>query len=146
MRYEGEPAAQSPSARMMEASGSLLSGPCGNRVCSSESYHLTTVTHVTLTASAAMSGKGTFFEQYQKAFGRTEAPPGLITAACLYVFDLKVAGLSADDIAGCLQEIMRDAGGQSPATARLDADIMLHCIEQYHRPVPPLPKPPDFLG
>jgi hypothetical protein len=94
-----------------------------------------------------MTGKGTFFEQYQKAFGKNEAPPGLITAGCLYVFDLKVAGFSVDDITGRLQEIMRDAGGQTPATAGLDADIMLHCIEQYHRPLPsPVPKPPDFLG
>ncbi len=92
-----------------------------------------------------MSAKHTFYQHYQEAVGRNEAPPGLIKAACLYVLDLKLAGLSLDDITSRLQELIRSAGGMTPDTARLDADIMLHCVEEYHRPVPtPRPKPPEF--
>jgi hypothetical protein len=94
-----------------------------------------------------MSAKNTFVQHYQKADGSKEAPPGLIKAVSLYVLDLKRAGLAVDDIANRLRELIRSAGGQSPETARLDGDIIMHSIEHYHRPVsPPPPKPPDFLG
>ncbi|GAC1410925.1 MAG: hypothetical protein NVSMB53_05800 [Gemmatimonadaceae bacterium] len=45
-----------------------------------------------------MSAKQTFYQHYQNAAGRTEAPPGLVKAACLYGLDPKLAGLSLDDI------------------------------------------------
>ncbi|HEV7596269.1 MAG TPA: hypothetical protein VGO33_14825 [Gemmatimonadaceae bacterium] len=94
-----------------------------------------------------MSAKQTFVQHYQKAIGRSDAPQGLIKAGCLYVLDLKVAGFSQDEVTGRLQDLIASAGGMIPDTARLDADIMLHCIEEYHRPVPPArPKPPEFLG
>jgi hypothetical protein len=94
-----------------------------------------------------MSAKGTFILQYQKAQGGKSAPAAVIKAACLYTLDLKIAGLSLDEITTRLEDLMRAAGGLTPETARLDADIMLHCVEEYHRPLPrSIPKPPDFIG
>ena len=93
-----------------------------------------------------MSATNTFFQHYRMAVGKTEAPQALIKAACLYVLDLRVAGLSLDDLTIRVQELIKSAGGMVPQTAALDADIMVHCIEEYHRPAPlPRPKPPPFL-
>jgi hypothetical protein len=88
-----------------------------------------------------MSAKNTFFQHYRMAVGKNEAPQGLIKAACLYVLDLRVAGLSLDDVTSRVQELIKSAGGMVPETTALDADIMLHCVEEYHRPAPP-----PFLG
>jgi hypothetical protein len=71
----------------------------------------------------------------------------LIKAANLYVLKLKSAGLSLEEITERLQTLKRSAGGGTPETARLDADIMLHAVEQFHRPSSSThPKPPDFVG
>lgn len=101
----------------------------------------------TLCGGGTISAKETFIQHYQKADGTKEAPAGLIKAANLYVLKLKTDGFSLEEITERLQALKRSAGGQTPETARLDADILLHCIEQFHRPLPaPHPKPPDFVG
>ena len=71
----------------------------------------------------------------------------MIKAANLYVLKLKTAGFSLNEITERIQTLKRSAGGQTPETARLDADILLHCIDQFHRPLSAAhPKPLDFLG
>jgi hypothetical protein len=94
-----------------------------------------------------MSARNTFIQQYQTADGRKPAPPGLIKAACLYVLELKRHGFSLPDISARVEKLIRSAGGHTPESARLDADIHIHCVEEFHRPLPNShPKPPDFLG
>jgi hypothetical protein len=94
-----------------------------------------------------MSAKTTFIQHYQTAQGGKLAPPGLVKAACLFVIELKKDGLSLDEMSRRLQDVLRIAGGQTPETARLDGDLMAHCIEQFNQPLPsPPPKPPDFVG
>jgi hypothetical protein len=61
--------------------------------------------------------------------------------------DLKEAGLSLNEATDRLARLLRIAGGQTPETARLDTDIIGHCIEQFNRPSSPRPpKPPEYLG
>ena len=94
-----------------------------------------------------MNARSTFIQHYQKASGSKPAPGGVIKAGALYVLGLKREGCTIEEIEARLKVLIRTAGGQTPETSRLDEDILVHCVDHYHRELPPAPPTPtDFLG
>jgi hypothetical protein len=94
-----------------------------------------------------MNARNTFIHHYQKAAGTKPASAGVIKAGSLYVLGLKREGCTIEEIESRLKVLIRTAGVQTPETSRLDEDILVHCIDHYHRPPSPAPpKPPEFLG
>jgi hypothetical protein len=94
-----------------------------------------------------MNARSTFIHHYQKASGAKPAPGGVIKAGALYVLGLKREGCTIEEIEARLKVLIRTAGGQTPETSRLDEDILVHCVDHYHRELPPPPPTPtDFLG
>jgi hypothetical protein len=84
-----------------------------------------------------------FVQEYKKVAGNNAPTPALIKAACLYVFDLRLTGFSLEAVLEELRNLMASAGGQTPATSRLDAEIIQHCIEEYNRPA--RERPPETV-
>jgi hypothetical protein len=94
-----------------------------------------------------MNARNTFIRHYQKAEGSKPAPAGVIKAGALYVLGLKREGCTIEEIEARLKVLIRTAGGRTPETSRLDEDILVHCVDHYHKePLPPSPDQHDFLG
>lgn len=89
-----------------------------------------------------MDAADVFVQEYKRLGGRYPPTAALIKAACLYVFDLRLAGFSLEEVLEKVRGLMLGAGGQTPQTERLDAEIIKHCVAEYHRPAPE--KPPAF--
>ena len=74
------------------------------------------------------------------ADGSRAAPPWLLKVASVYVDGLKLAGLSPECVTSRLEALIQSAGGLTPETAIIDADIMRQCVEQHHQPSLDLPQ------
>ena len=69
------------------------------------------------------------------ADGRAATPSGLLKVASVYVDELKLAGLSPECVTSRLEALIQSAGGLTPETAIIDADIMRQCVEEYRQPL-----------
>ena len=74
------------------------------------------------------------------ADGGRAAPSWLLKVASVYVDGLKLAGLAPESVTSRLEALIQSAGGLTPETASLDADIMRQCVEEYHQPLLNLPQ------